>query len=168
MPLYFAYGSNMSSINIVGRLRRDESALMRRRAILRDHRLAFEKMSSTNPAVGYANVAAAGGHYVEGILNELDDEAMAALDRIELVPHHYLRAQMMVTDCVGGREIEAHIYTAHPSWIRPGLKPLRNYVAGLMQGIDILSAEYVARLSEIECYEDVMPKLAAPREQLSA
>jgi len=165
MPLYFAYGSNMSETKLRHRLQHNQSALMRRRAILCDHRLAFEKVSSTNPAVGYANVVAASGHHVEGIVVELDDDALAALDRIELVPHHYHRAETIVTDCTEGREVSAHVYAAQPSWIRPGLKPLRSYLDGLMQGADLLSPEYVAMLSNIECYEDVAQGQIAPRAQ---
>jgi len=155
MPLYFAYGSNMSETKLRHRLQHNQSVLKRRLAILRDHRLAFEKVSSTNPAVGYANVVAASGRQVEGIVVELNDDALVALDEIELVPHHYDRTETIITDCAKGREVLAYVYTARPSWIRPGLKPLRSYVEGLMQGADLLSPEYVAMLSNIECYEDV-------------
>ena len=168
MPLYFAYGSNMSETKLRHRLQHNRSALMRRRAILRDHRLAFEKVSSTNPAVGYANVVAASGHHVEGIVVELDDDELAALDRIELVPDHYDRAETIVTDCTEDREVLAHVYTAQPSWIRPGLKPLRSYLDGLMQGADLLSPEYVATLSNIECYEDAAQRRIVPRAQDTA
>ncbi|UWU92915.1 gamma-glutamylcyclotransferase family protein [Bradyrhizobium sp. CB1015] len=154
MPLYFAYGSNMSAATLHRRLQR-APALERRRAILRNYRLAFEKVSSTNPAVGYANVVAAPGYHVEGILNELDHDALAVLDRIELVPHHYRRAQLTVYDCAQRRELSAYVYTAQPSWTRPGLKPLRSYVDGLVQGADLLSADYATSLYEIECHEDV-------------
>ena len=168
MPLYFAYGSNMSETKLRHRLQHNHSALKRRRAILRDHRLAFEKVSSTNPAVGYANVVAASAHHVEGIVVELNGDALAVLDGIELVPYHYDRAETIVTDCTSGLEVTAYVYTAHPSWIRPGLKPLRSYVEGLMQGADLLSPQYVAMLSSIECYEDAAQGQIVPRAQETA
>jgi hypothetical protein len=114
-------------------------------------------VSSTDPAVGYANVLPAAGHSVEGILNELDDRELAQLDAIELVPHHYQRLQMMVSDSSNGLMVSAHIYTASASWIRPGLSPLRSYLDILLAGADLLSPEYVASLRSASCRDDAPP-----------
>src|ERR1700744_5103708 len=73
MHFYFAYGSNMSAAVLAKRLQREVATFRRRRAVLADHKLVFDKMSSTNPAVGYANVVTAPDHCVEGILNEFDE-----------------------------------------------------------------------------------------------
>jgi gamma-glutamylcyclotransferase (GGCT)/AIG2-like uncharacterized protein YtfP len=152
---YFAYGANMSADVLGRRMRRDGAMFRRRRAVLANHRLVFDKMSSTDPAVGYANVQPASGHVVEGILNEFDDGALAQLDAIELVPLHYQRLQMMVRDGSNGGMVSAHIYTANACWIRPGLRPLRSYLEILLAGADLLSPEYVASLRSIACRDDV-------------
>ena len=149
--LYFAYGANMSADVLARRMRRDSATFNRRRAVLADHRLVFDKVSSTDAAVGYANVVPAGGDLVEGILNEFDDRALAELDAIELVPHHYLRKQILVNDSSSGTLVVAHIYTANPSWVRSGLKPLRSYLEILLAGADLLSPDYAAALQSVAC-----------------
>lgn len=92
MRLYFAYGANMNAEVLARRLMRESASFRRRRGVLMNHRLVFNKLSSTDPVVGYANVVACPGECVEGLLNELDDGALAQLDAIELVPHHYIRS----------------------------------------------------------------------------
>jgi gamma-glutamylcyclotransferase (GGCT)/AIG2-like uncharacterized protein YtfP len=154
MHLYFAYGSNMSAAVLARRLARDAASFRRRRAVLLDHKLVFNKVSSTDPAVGYGNVVPVRGHRVEGILNELDDAALARLDAIELVPHHYTRSQVAVIDDDDGREVAAHIYTAHPAWVGPELRPLRSYLENLLAGGDLLSTDYVAPLRAVQCRDD--------------
>jgi len=150
MHLYFAYGSNMSAAVLAKRLVRDSESFRRRRAVLADYKLVFNKVSSTNPIIGYANVVPARGHRVEGILNELDTPALAHLDSVELVPHHYTRSQVTVTDS-DGSEVVAEIYTAQPTWIRGQLIPLRSYVDTLLGGDDLLSMEYLAPLRAMKC-----------------
>jgi len=151
MRLYFAYGSNMSAAVLARRLEREPASFRRRRGVLTDYKLAFNKVSSTNPIIGYANVVPARGHRVEGILNELDASALARLDAIELVPHHYTRSQVTVTDGNSGSEVPAEIYTAQPAWIRPELIPLRSYLETLLGGDDLLSVEYLAPLRVMQC-----------------
>src|SRR5947209_5421834 len=137
--LYFAYGSNMNAAVLARRLAIENAAsFRRRRAVLPDHELVFNKMSSTDQTVGYGNVAPAPGHCVEGVLNELSDDELRRLDAIELVPHHYMRSQEIVLESVGKNPVLAHIYTAQLAWVRPELKPLRSYVDGLLGGADIL------------------------------
>ncbi|MDB5578228.1 MAG: hypothetical protein JWR80_3404 [Bradyrhizobium sp.] len=154
--LYFAYGANMSADVLARRMQLESSLFNRRRAVLANHRLVFDKMSSTDPAVGYANVVPASGDLVEGTLNELDDRALAQLDAIELVPRHYRRTRMMVSDSSRDALVIAHIYTANPSWIRPGLKPLRSYLEVLLAGADLLSPDYVASLRSVACRDDAV------------
>jgi hypothetical protein len=148
--LYFAYGANMHASVLAHRLgRTDTNSFRRRYAVLTDHRLVFDKMSSTDNSVGYGNVKQEAGHQVEGVINELDSTDLARLDALELVPHHYLRSQIAVHDSLSGGLVLAEIYTAHPSWIRPDLKPLRSYLDNLLGGADLLSADYVTHLRSI-------------------
>jgi gamma-glutamylcyclotransferase (GGCT)/AIG2-like uncharacterized protein YtfP len=95
---YFAYGSNMDPAEFCRRLGRDPAVpLDRRSGILNDHALSFSKRSSRDPRVGYATVAEAPGLHVEGVLYRVDAHELAELDRIELVPDHYIRQQRSVT-----------------------------------------------------------------------
>jgi gamma-glutamylcyclotransferase len=152
VELYFAYGSNMNAAVLAQRLGRpDPSGFRRRRALLRNHKLLFNKMSSMDASVGYGNVTAAAGHCVEGTLNELTRDELVRLDAVELVPHHYVRSALPVHDCRTGTTVVAHVYTAHPAWVRPALAPLRSYVERLLDGADLLSADYVAPLRALQC-----------------
>jgi gamma-glutamylcyclotransferase (GGCT)/AIG2-like uncharacterized protein YtfP len=147
----------MSADVLARRMQRDGATFQRRRAVLADHKLVFDKVSSTDPAVGYANVLPAAGHLVEGILNEFDDGALAQLDAIELVPHHYRRLPITVRDG-NGLSVSAHIYLANASWIRPGLRPLRSYLEIMLAGADLLSPDYVASLRSVPCRDDAAPQ----------
>lgn len=153
---YFAYGANMSADVLARRMLRDSATFCRRRAVLADHRLLFEKLSSTDPEVGYANVSPAAGHSVEGTLNEFDDDALAQLDSIELVPYHYRRERMLVMDSSIGTLVTAHVYIASATWVRAGLKPLRGYLEKLLAGADQLSPGYVASLRSVTCRDDAV------------
>src|SRR4051794_16947731 len=110
MPLhvYFAYGSNMHGPLLATRLGRlNTTSFARCRGILRNYRLAFEKVSSTDPQVGYATVVPALGCSVEGVLNVITEKDLACLDSIELVPHHYTRCIMPVHDPAAQTDVEA-------------------------------------------------------------
>jgi cation transport regulator ChaC len=150
--LYFAYGSNMDAATLARRLgRQSANCLRRRRALLQDHRLVFNKVSSTDPAVGYANIVRLEGQCVEGVLNELPEADLVRLDRVERVPEHYVRTLLTVYDSADARAVAAHVYTAQPAWIRPELRPLRSYVDTLLGGSDVLSQDYVTPLRAVLC-----------------
>jgi gamma-glutamylcyclotransferase (GGCT)/AIG2-like uncharacterized protein YtfP len=107
MPsLYFAYGSNM------------DAALMERHcpghrvlgvAELRDHRLAFTRRSKRT-GTGVADIVAAPDESVWGVLYELDDEQLAAIDEKEGNGWAYARKLLTVLLHDGGAEHEAHAY----------------------------------------------------------
>jgi gamma-glutamylcyclotransferase len=101
--------------------------------------------------VGYADVVSAPGQQVEGILVELGEAELERLDSIELVPHHYVRRQVMVRDGGDQSPISAHVYLAQPDWIKPQLRPLRAYIDNLLGGADLLSAGYVESLRALSC-----------------
>lgn len=151
---YFAYGANMSAEVLSRRMQRDIATFHRRHAVLANYRLVFDKVSSTDPAVGYANVEPAPGQFVEGTLNEFDDRLLAKLDAIELVPNHYRRLQMMVKDSSDGLTVPAHIYVANARWMKPRLRPLRSYLETLLAGDDLLSPAYVAALRSVRCRDE--------------
>jgi gamma-glutamylcyclotransferase len=146
--LYFAYGANMSASQLARRLRRaDLSAFQRRPAMLPGYRLAFNKVSSTDPAIGYANIIPDPHDTAEGVLYEMPVDCLEQLDRIELVPSHYIRSTIPVMDVRDGRYVEAHVYVANPTIVRRGLRPDPAYIKLLLEGSDLLSPSYRQRLA---------------------
>jgi len=146
--LYFAYGANMCVRQLATRLRRsDVTTFKRRAAVLPGYRLTFDKLSSTDPSIGYANVAKDPCDTVEGVLYEMDFDCLGQLDRIELVPIHYIRTAIRVMDVHRGSFLEAHVYVANPTIIRRGLSPDPSYLDLLLEGSDLLSSAYRHRLA---------------------
>lgn len=153
--VYFAYGSNMHPALLGQRLHRpDPVSFRRRRGVLRNYALSFDKLSSRDARVGYANVNPQVGEEVEGILNDLSENELLALDGIELVPRHYTRAELIVHEAETGRPVAASVYLANPAMVRIGLLPTRGYLERLLGGADLLSQAYVARLNSLACHEE--------------
>ncbi len=146
--LYFAYGSNM------------DAALMRRTcpghrllgiAELRDHRLAFTRRSLRTGS-GVADIVAAAGESVWGVLYELDDEHVAAIDRKEGAGWAYERrpVRVHVHARAEASEHEAHAYAV----IAPDaahVRPSEAYLEGLLAAATArgLPDEYVATLTAL-------------------
>jgi gamma-glutamylcyclotransferase len=105
MTLYFAYGSNLDEEQMRARC---PTARRAARATLRGHALTFGGYSHRwNGAV--ASVRRARGAEVEGLLYELDSDALTALDRFEGYPFAYERVLRYVVD-EHGRRRRAQIY----------------------------------------------------------
>jgi gamma-glutamylcyclotransferase (GGCT)/AIG2-like uncharacterized protein YtfP len=134
--------------------RSDALGFERRLGVLRDHRLVFSKVCSTDDRIGYAAVIPAHGHAVEGVLCVLDQADIARLDAIELVPDHYTRGLMFVHDRLAGHDVEAHVYCATQRMIRPNLVPPRDYIERMLGARDLLTSSYVRNLKKILCFED--------------
>ncbi len=150
---YFAYGSNMNATRLAERLARcGERLLERRCSTLEGYRLAFDKVSSQQDWVGYANVVPATGCRVEGTLNAMSPKAIETLDAIELVPHHYHRVRVLVRDAATGTRLAAFTYVANPGMVRPNLKPTRDYIEHLLAGADVLPGSYLDALRSVECW----------------
>lgn len=143
----------MSGARLAERLARfGESLLDRRYATLAGWRLTFDKVSSQQDWVGYANIVAHEGGRVDGTLNTMSLRALEALDSIELVPNHYSRCEVAVTDADSGRVIPAFTYLANPAMIRSNLKPTRDYIEHLLAASDVLPAAYLDQLKCVECW----------------
>jgi len=150
--LYFAYGSNMCPERLGERLGREGHVLLdRRHATAPGFRLTFDKRSSFEEGVGYANLRPDPGACVEGTLNELSHAAMELLDRIELVPVQYRRAVIRVRDSSTGGEVQAHTYLAQADRIDPTVRPTREYINRLLGGSDVLPSDYLRVLAAVEC-----------------
>ena len=105
MPLYFAFGSNMDAAQMA---RRCPGARTLSRAQIADHQLVFRGPSKKRGG-GVLSVDPAPGVRVDGVLYEVSDAHLEALDRFEGAPEWYLRASARL--CLpDGRDVEATIY----------------------------------------------------------
>jgi cation transport regulator ChaC len=151
---YFAYGSNMDAPRLRERLRRgDENFAERRHCILERYRLAFDKVSSKDDRIGFANIVPDATGRVEGTLNLLSARGLDILDAVELVPHHYTRSYVLVREPVSGDLIRAATYVANPQMIRPNLRPDKAYLAYLLAAADVLSPAYIAEIFATKCWD---------------
>jgi gamma-glutamylcyclotransferase (GGCT)/AIG2-like uncharacterized protein YtfP len=140
---YFAYGSNMSKERMNDR---DIEFSQRTLAKLTGYKLVFNKKSRQGIA---ANIEQSEPDFIEGILYEFADDQIKKLDIKEGYPSHYDRIQIAVT-VKGGYQVEAVTYVAREDKIVMGLHPTKAYLGYLLAGEDILSKEYLYKLSQIE------------------
>ena len=142
MPLYFAYGSNMSTARLRARV---SSANPLSTAAFELHQLRFHKRSKDGS--GKANALATDRQLdiVEGVLFELTDTDLGRLDQIE--GPLYARILRVVRISVGG-EAKAWVYVAKPEAIDSSLKPFDWYLRHILDGAreHRLSPEYIAAL----------------------
>lgn len=146
-PRYFAYGSNMNPARMRAR---GLLFLTAEAARLPGYALRFNKQSHSTPGVAYANIVAATGRVVEGVLYTLrDDMEMAKMDVFEGTPVRYSRERVLV-DTEGGAAA-TWVYVANPAFVRAGLLPEDRYLSHLLAGADFLSADYVDGLRQQPC-----------------
>ena len=143
---YFAYGSNMptrcmaewcSSFSLIGA------------AQLWDFRLAFNK-PSTHWGGAAADVVAAPGHSVWGVLWEIDEASRVSLDEKETLGVAYAHSDLPV-QTRDGQGYEALVYTVIHKRV-PELRPSRSYLDVLIEGAEEhqLPPEYIAWLRSVE------------------
>jgi len=141
--LYFAYASNMAA-EVMERLCPGHRAVGT--AELPDHRLAFTRRS-VRTGTGVADIVAADGHGVWGVLYRLDDAMLAAIDEKEGNGWAYRRDMVWVRR--GGMEPEqAYAYSViapEPVEVRPSREYLRRLVEAARRRA--LPDEYVAALA---------------------
>lgn len=107
MPMYFAYGSNMSDEQIRERCPSHRFVCV---AHLRGYRLAFTRRSEKR-GCGVADVVAAEDKSVWGVVFEMTDADLAALDRhegVHLKPPAYVRKSVQVL--AGDQSVDAITY----------------------------------------------------------
>jgi gamma-glutamylcyclotransferase (GGCT)/AIG2-like uncharacterized protein YtfP len=141
--LYFAYASNMAA-EVMARLCPGNRVVAI--AQLPDHRLAFTRRS-VRTGTGVADIVAADGHSVWGVLYRLDDAMLAAIDAKEGHGWAYRRSVIWVRRD-GVEPTQAHAYSViarEPVEVRPS----RDYLRGLIDAARVrgLPEEYVAGLA---------------------
>ena len=127
----------------------------RRRAVLRGYRLLFNKRSlreALPDALGFANIEEYEEGTVEGILYELEVNALDKLDEAERHLSHYDRIRVVV-DADAGSE-ECWTYKARPEVVSDGLVPSRNYINHILAGHEFLSKQYFDALDQSQAHRD--------------
>jgi len=147
MIWYFAYGSNMNRARLEERLAAERVGMGARvGGRLDGWRLGFNKVRRGTPASGAANIVRAAGGVVHGTLNEMPEEGLAVLDRFEgVTTRQYRREIVPVVRADTGAPVNATTYVA----LNVGsdtLLPLREYLAHLLAGRDLLPDDYCALL----------------------
>ncbi len=104
MSHYFAYGSNMDQDQMRERC---PDAKLLGVASLPDYRLAFTIYSPTRKC-GCADILPSVGETVYGLLYEMTDSAMKAMDEFEGHPVHYRRIEILVEK--DGMPVRAYSY----------------------------------------------------------
>lgn len=144
---YFAYGSNMNRGRLEERLTSEDVRMGARvGGRLEGWRLCFNKARAGMPASGAANIVPAAGGVVHGTLNEMPAQGLVVLDRFEgIATRQYRREIVPVIRADIGTLVEATTYVA----LNVGsnsLLPLREYLAHLLAGRDLLPADYCGLL----------------------
>lgn len=158
MHFVFAYGSNMHLPDL-GRWLREQhlghlAPASHRRARLVDHALDWHYRSASRDG-GAANVVQAPGQEVRGLLLEVSDELLAAIDRKEGHPQRYSRGRAPIDAwCLDqGRRYPAWLYQVTPAYRTAApVPPRRHYLDLMIEGArtHALGEAYVAALRAIE------------------
>ena len=139
--VYFAYGSNMSTVRLRERMPSCEPLGI---ATLPGHALRFHKRSKDKS--GKCNAFATNdGQSVVGVLFSFDPAERARLDRAEGVGHGYEHATVTVINGEGRRR-KVLTYLASPDAIDDALKPYSWYKDFVLSGCaeHALPADYIA------------------------
>ncbi len=140
---YFAYGSNMNP----ARMReRGAHYVSRERLVLEGFSLKFNKISSSSPGAGAANIVPDDSGIVEGVLYKITVSGLISLDRFEGYPREYDRIKLYL----GAIKEEIITYIARPARIKDGLNPTRDYLSHLLAAGDVLSVSYCESLKIIQ------------------
>ena len=132
--IYFAFGSNLSE-----RLMRERGTkfVSRERAMLRGFRVVFNIWK--DDGFGYANIIPHEKSTVYGALYVCKKGSLAKLDEHEA--GRLGRVQVQV-EKQSGEVVEAMAYQAYEEYVKNGLKPSDKYLNEILEGEDIIPAEY--------------------------
>ncbi|MBA2661713.1 MAG: gamma-glutamylcyclotransferase [Bradymonadaceae bacterium] len=146
---YFAYGSNMLSNRLRGRV---PSARPIGPAELHGWSLRFHKRGADGSAK--CNVVLEPGGLVNGVLFEIAHAEKRRLDLAEGLGSGYEQATVSVTSLLGA--VEGFLYVASASHIDEGLAPFDWYKDFVIYGAleHRLAIDYIGRLRAIEALSD--------------
>jgi gamma-glutamylcyclotransferase (GGCT)/AIG2-like uncharacterized protein YtfP len=145
MPLYFAYGSNMSTARLQTRA---ASASPLGIAVLEGHDLRFHKQGQDGTGKADAYHTGSTADAVWGVLFDMTDGDLRTLDGFE--GSQYARALTNVRRN-DGVTTEAWVYMAKPDALQASLVPSEQYLRYVLDGAreHELPASYISRLAGI-------------------
>src|SRR2546427_4136881 len=150
--LYFAYGSNMCTGRLRGRVSTANSVCIAR---LPNHTLRFHKRSSDGSGKADASYTGNANDGVWGVVFEIEDRQKPRLDRAEGLSQGYDEAEIMVLD-VEGVEHRVSAYLAQASHVDATLLPFSWYKRFVVNGARQhgLPADYVAQIEAVATEQD--------------
>lgn len=154
--LYFAFGSNMSSKRLQGRV---PSARFEAVARLSEHRLCFHKLGADGSGKGDAEYTGNPDDEVVGVVYEISEAEKPGLDAAEGLGTGYGEKWVEIV-AADGRELSAVMYFAIR--IDPSVKPYHWYKNHVLVGAEEnrLPADYTARIKAIASVDDPDPHRA--------
>jgi gamma-glutamylcyclotransferase (GGCT)/AIG2-like uncharacterized protein YtfP len=140
---YFGYGSNM---NITSLRAKGVEPLSSQRAVLEGWRLAFNVRHFFRHEGGVANLVAACGQAVQGVVHCCADEALARLDAAEAFGYGYDRMETVVQTAEG--PVSAIAYIGMTDFLDDTCLPSQRYLNILCAGAEsaAIAPEWVAWL----------------------
>lgn len=142
---YFAYGSNMSEARMS---KKGISFFLRVPAKLYGFEIIFNNKGEI-AGQAYANLQSVKGSITEGVLYAMPPKDLIRLDFWEKCPKIYERRTYSVR-MQDGKPIYAEVYVSKNDFTAEGLKPTKEYLNWILEGKDLLSKKYFAKLSAVE------------------
>ena len=130
MPLYFAYGSNLDAAQMAARCNQPKLVGI---AFLKDHRFVFAGVSPNRENMGVGSMRRAENCQLAGVVWDITDDDLRALDAKEGYPKRYSRAQMQVTDLHGKTHVTYVYFKTNESPLNP---PCQAYLNQVVQAYD--------------------------------
>lgn len=142
----FMYGSNLDSSRLRDRIRRWDNRYQR--ATLPGYELCFNKGLLKGGVA--ANIMPHSTRRVWGILLELDEDALEAIDRYEGHPRHYERVALKVY-LEDNSEVSAYVYVACSLHLVEGQMPSAKYLEYVIKGATAcgLPSDYVQAIESL-------------------
>ncbi|HED14472.1 MAG TPA: gamma-glutamylcyclotransferase [Gammaproteobacteria bacterium] len=151
--LYFAYGSNMSSIRLQARIAQVENVGL---ALLSGYQLSFYKKGGDGS--GKCNIYRTGNyaHKVYGVLYRLDQGQLEKLDVYEGVGHGYHRKTVYCQLRSTSKTVNAVLYIAPGQYTDDSLLPFEWYRAFVLAGAreQRLPETYIREILEVAAVSD--------------
>lgn len=142
---YFAYGSNMSAVQMRSRT---GSVLAGLKAQLQGYRVEFNKRG--RDGTGKANIVPDEASTVWGVVYDCGPNELEKLDRHEGVDSGNYVRKAVVVHLENGEQVAAITYVAGERFIGDSLRPSAEYLQTILDGAreHALPAWYIERLQE--------------------
>lgn len=148
---YFGYGSNMLTARLKARV---PSATPVATATLDGYELRFHKRSRDGSGKCNVSPSSHNDASVHGVIFEVNDSELDALDEAEKRGRGYVRQDVSVRTAAS--TVDAFAYVAQPAYIDQALLPYEWYHAIVVAGAreHALPSSYISQLGAVQTYPD--------------